>query len=80
MAGNKFVPKITQDGATVGPSPRRPFTGARESAKGMSFAHQMNMPKLPGAPNVQAPKKIGTAPSLFPQGGVKTGLSSIGKM
>lgn len=75
MGGN-LLPKITQSGVGTGPSPRRPMVRKAEGKP--SFSHQMNVPKLPGAPGVSAPKKVGTAPSLFPQGSVKTGLSSIG--
>ena len=75
-SSNAMLPKITKDGATTGPSPRRPIE--RRNPKMQSFSHQMAVDKMPqSAMSQQAPRKVGTGPALFPQGSVRTGLSAI---
>jgi hypothetical protein len=70
-----------------GPSKRKPFAKknpfrpsmAHQMTDANSFSHQTSTPKLPGADAVNAPVKIGTGPSLFPQGNFKKrGLGTIG--
>lgn len=79
MSGNKFMPKITKDGVTTGPSERRPMS-RKPPSSGNSFSHQMSVPPLPMSHDIQGPRKIGGAPNLFPQGSVRTGLNAIEKV
>jgi hypothetical protein len=92
--GGDKMPTIPKGGTSEGgPSKRKPFakknpfspSKAHQMTDERSFSHQMSVPKLPGADAINAPLKMGSGPSMFPQGNFtkpagyhKPGLRSIG--
>lgn len=93
IGGDEMPMPDRQGKGEGGPSKRKPFakknpfrpSKAHQMTDERSFSHQMSVPKLPGADAVNAPLKMGSGPSMFPQGsfskpaGYRTGgLRAIG--